>query len=35
MTDHIETIVSQGGVGMGPAKPRAIRLDRSDIVSLR
>lgn len=32
MTDHIETIVSQGGVGMGPAKPRAIRLDRSDIV---
>jgi multiple sugar transport system permease protein/putative aldouronate transport system permease protein len=32
MTDHIESIVGQGGVGMGPAKPRAIKLDRSDVI---
>jgi len=32
MTDHIETIAGEGGVGMGPAKPRAIKLDSSDII---
>jgi len=34
MTDHINTdgIIGAGGVGMGPAKPRAVKLDRSDIV---
>ena len=35
MTDPIDTIIGAGGVGMGPAKPRAIKLDRSDIVSLK
>lgn len=32
MTDRIETIVGQGGVGLAPAKPRAVKLDRSDII---
>jgi putative aldouronate transport system permease protein len=32
MTDHIETIAGEGGVGMAPAKPRAIKLDSSDII---
>jgi putative aldouronate transport system permease protein len=32
MTDSIETIIGEGGVGMGPAKPRAIKLDHSDII---
>lgn len=32
MTDRIETIIGEGGVGMGPAKPRAIKLDHSDII---
>jgi len=32
MTDHIDTIVGEGGVGLAPAKPRAVKLDRSDIV---
>lgn len=32
MSDRIDTIVGEGGVGMGPAKPRAVKLDRSDVV---
>jgi putative aldouronate transport system permease protein len=32
MTDRIDTIIGEGGVGMGPAKPRAIKLDSSDII---
>lgn len=32
MTDHTANIVGEGGVGMGPAKPRAIKLDSSDII---
>jgi putative aldouronate transport system permease protein len=32
MTDRIDTIIGEGGVGMGPAKPRAIKLDRSDMI---
>lgn len=32
MTDRIDTIVGEGGVGLNPAKPRAIKLDRSDII---
>jgi len=32
MTDRIETIIGQGGVGLAPAKPRAVKLDRSDII---
>jgi multiple sugar transport system permease protein/putative aldouronate transport system permease protein len=34
MTDHISTggIIETEGVGLQPAKPRAIKLDRSDIV---
>jgi len=32
MTDTTSNILGEGGVGMGPAKPRAVKLDRSDIV---
>lgn len=32
MTDSIDTIVGEGGVGLRPAKPRAIKLDSSDII---
>jgi len=32
MTDTTSNIIGEGGVGMGPAKPRAVKLDRSDIV---
>lgn len=31
MTDRIDTIVGEGGQGLAPAKPRAVKLDRSDI----
>jgi len=30
MSDRADDIIAQGGVGLGPAKPRAIRLDRGD-----
>lgn len=32
MTTTTDTIVGEGGVGLGPAKPRAVKLDRSDVV---
>ena len=32
MTDRIDTIVGEGGMGLAPAKPRAVKLDRSDII---
>jgi multiple sugar transport system permease protein/putative aldouronate transport system permease protein len=32
MSDRIDTIVGEGGQGLAPAKPRAVKLDRSDIV---
>ncbi|MGV3491397.1 MAG: carbohydrate ABC transporter permease [Devosia sp.] len=32
MDDRIDEIVGNGGVGLAPAKPRAIKLDRSDII---
>jgi multiple sugar transport system permease protein/putative aldouronate transport system permease protein len=32
MTDTTSNIIGEGGVGLGPAKPRAVPLDRSDIV---
>jgi multiple sugar transport system permease protein/putative aldouronate transport system permease protein len=32
MSDTTSNIIAEGGVGLGPAKPRAVPLDRSDIV---
>lgn len=32
MTTTTENIAAEGGVGLGPAKPRAVKLDRSDVV---
>ena len=32
MTDHATTTGIVEGVGVGPAKPRAVKLDRSDIM---